>query len=119
MSLSGIAIRTCRVKLQIANLQQEVTVAGDDVEVSTQTESNLDIAALDRNTLDNAPIFDQNYIATISRFLDSGAVGTNGTALIMDGLQVNNIPSGFGHTRIENQPESLLFRILASWPRPN
>src|SRR5436189_1449002 len=80
--------RPVEFKLQIADLLQELTVGGDDIEVNTQTDSNLDVAALDRNALDNAPIFDQNYIATISRFLDSGAIGTNGTALIMDGLQV-------------------------------
>src|SRR5690242_1730340 len=50
--------RPVEFKLQIAALQQEVTVAGDEIEVSTQTESNLDVAALDRNALDNAPIFD-------------------------------------------------------------
>jgi hypothetical protein len=101
--------RPVEFKLQIANLQQELTVAGDDVEVSTQTENNLDVAALDRNALDNAPIFDQNYIATISRFLDSGAVGTNGTALIMDGLQVNNISlpaSAIQEVKINQNPFS-------------
>src|SRR2546425_745231 len=104
--------RPIEFKLQIANLQQEVTVAGDDVEVSTQTENNLDVAALDRNALDNAPIFDQNYIATISRFLDSGAVGTNGTQLIMDGLQVNNISlpaSAIQEVKINQNPYSSEF----------
>ena len=101
--------RPVEFKLQIANLQQEVTVAGDDIEANTQTDSNLDVAALDRNALDNAPIFDQNYIATISRFLDSGALGTNGTALIMDGLQVNNISlpaSAIQEVKINQNPYS-------------
>ena len=101
--------RPIEFKLQIETLQQELTVGGDDVEVSTQTDSNLDVAALDRNALDNAPIFDQNYIATISRFLDSGALGTNGTALIMDGLQVNNISlpaSAIQEVKINQNPYS-------------
>jgi Carboxypeptidase regulatory-like domain len=103
------APRPVEFKLQIANLQQEVTVGGDDIEVSTQTDSNLDVAALDRNALDNAPIFDQNYIATISRFLDSGAIGTGGTTLIMDGLQVNNISlpaSAIQEVKINQNPYS-------------
>src|SRR5262249_10650442 len=50
--------RPIEFKLQIAVLQQELRVAGDDIEVDTQTDNNLDVAALDRNTLDNAPIFD-------------------------------------------------------------
>jgi hypothetical protein len=101
--------RPIEFKLQIAELRQEVTVAGDDIEVSTQTENNLDVAALDRNALDNAPIFDQNYIATISRFLDSGAVGTNGTDLIMDGLAVNNVllpASAIQEVKINQNPYS-------------
>src|SRR5436853_7099003 len=101
--------RPIEFNLQIAVLQQEVSVAGDDVGVSTQTENNLDVAALDRNALDNAPIFDQNYIATISRFLDSGAIGTGGTALIMDGLQVNNISlpaSAIQEVKINQNPYS-------------
>src|SRR5436309_4376841 len=73
--------RPLQVKLAIANLQQEISVAGDDQQVNTQTDSNLDVASLDRNALDSAPIFDQNYIATISRFLDSGALGTGGATL--------------------------------------
>ena len=75
------APRPVQFKLSIADLQQEIVVAGDDQQVSTQTDSNLDVASLDRNALDNAPIFDQNYIATISRFLDSGALGTGGATL--------------------------------------
>lgn len=101
--------RPVEFKLQIATLQQELTVAGDDLSVSTQSENNLDVAALDRNTLDNAPIFDQNYIATISRFLGSGAIGTNGTELILDGLSVNNISlpaSAIQEVKINQNPYS-------------
>src|SRR5215471_14403797 len=101
--------RPIEFKLQIADLRQELTVAGDDIEVGTQTENNLDVAALDRSALDSVPIFDQNYIATISRFLDSGAVGTSGTSLIMDGLQVNSISlpaSAIQEVKINQNPYS-------------
>jgi len=101
--------RPIEFKLQIANLQQEITVAADAIQVNTQTDSNLDVAALDSNALDNAPIFDQNYIATMSRFLDSGAIGTSGVTLIMDGLQVNNIslpPSAIQEVKINQNPYS-------------
>jgi hypothetical protein len=101
--------RPIEFKLQIADLRQELTVSGDDIEVNTQTENNLDVAALDRNALDNAPIFDQNYIATISRFLDSGVLGTSGTALIMDGLQVNSVSlpaSAIQEVKINQNPYS-------------
>jgi hypothetical protein len=108
-ALGNRAPRPIDFKLQIATLQQELTFAGDDLAVSTDTANNLDVAALDRTTLDNAPIFDQNYIATISRFLDSGAIGTNGTDLILDGLAVNsiNLPaSAIQEVKINQNPYS-------------
>ena len=101
--------RPVEFKLDIANLQQDVTVAGDSVQVNTQTDNNLDVASLDRNALDNAPIFDANYIGTISRFLDAGAVGTGGATLIMDGLQVNSVSlpaSAIQEVKINQNPYS-------------
>jgi hypothetical protein len=101
--------RPVEFKLDIANLQQEITVAGDSVQVNTQTDNNLDVASLDRNALDNAPIFDANYIGTISRFLDAGAVGTAGATLIMDGLQVNSVSlpaSAIQEVKINQNPYS-------------
>lgn len=109
VTIGNRALRPIDFKLEIATLQQELTVAGDDPAVSTDTANNLDVAALDRNALDNAPIFDQNYIATISRFLDSGAIGTNGTDLILDGLSVNsiNLPaSAIQEVKINQNPYS-------------
>ena len=49
------------------------------------------------------------YISTISRFLDSSAIGTGGTTLVMDGLQVNNIslpPSAIQEVKINQNPYS-------------
>src|SRR5947208_14363400 len=54
----------------------------------------------------------QYLIRTIwrrSRFLDSSAVGTNGTALIMDGLQVNSVSlpaSAIQEVKINQNPYS-------------
>ena len=76
--------RPVDIKLDIAALQQQITVAADANQVSIQSDDNRDVAALDRNALDNVPIFDQNYIATISRFLDASALGNGGATLIMN-----------------------------------
>src|SRR5258708_6878297 len=42
---------------------------------------------MDRSALDNLPIFDQDFIGTMSRFLDSGSIGTNGVTLVVDGME--------------------------------
>jgi hypothetical protein len=101
--------RPLEFKLQLANLQQQITVDADEVQVSTDTEANADVTNLDRNALDNAPIFDGDYISTISRFLDSGAIGTNGTSLIVDGLEVNTVAlssSAIKEVKINQNPYS-------------
>jgi hypothetical protein len=76
-----------RIVLSIEALNQQITVSGDTAEVSTDSSENRDVAAVDRQALDDLPIFDQDIVATMSRFLDSSALGTNGVAVIVDGMQ--------------------------------
>src|SRR3989441_9804178 len=79
-----------RIVLFVENLNQQITVSGDNPEVSTDASENRDVAAVDRQALDNLPIFDQDVIATMSRFLDSSALGTNGVTVIVDGIQTSS-----------------------------
>ncbi len=76
-----------RIVLSIEALNQQITVSGDTPEVSTDPSENRDVAAVDRQALDDLPIFDQDVVATMSRFLDSSALGTNGVTVIVDGMQ--------------------------------
>src|SRR5207244_8799589 len=70
--------RPLSVVLALADLQQQVTVQEQLSQVSTNTSENLDTVTMDRSALDDLPIFDQDYITTMSRFLDSSSLGTNG-----------------------------------------
>src|SRR5947208_13456490 len=76
-----------RIVLFIETLNQQITVSGDTPEVSTDPSENRDVAAVDRQALDDLPIFDEDVVATMSRFLDNSALGTNGVTLIVDGIQ--------------------------------
>src|SRR5438093_5060612 len=76
-----------RIVLAIGSLNQQITVSDDTPGVSTDPSENRDVAAVDRQALDDLPIFDQDIVATMSRFLDSSALGTNGVTLIVDGIQ--------------------------------
>ena len=76
-----------RIVLSIETLNQQITVSGDTLEVSTDPSENRDVAAVDRKALDDLPIFDEDVVATMSRFLDNSALGTNGVTLIVDGIQ--------------------------------
>src|SRR2546422_8984721 len=97
-----------RIVLSIENLNQQITVSGDNPEVSTDPSENRDVAAVDRQTLDDLPIFDQDAVATMSRFLDSSALGTNGVALIVDGIQGAGVlsASAIQTVTINNNPYS-------------
>ncbi len=109
VTVGNRAPKPIEFKLELANLQQQITVSADDVQVSTDTEANANVSNLDRNALDNAPIFDGDYISTISRFLDSGSIGTNGTSIIVDGLEVNAVSlssSAIKEVKINQNPYS-------------
>jgi hypothetical protein len=83
------APRPLRVVLALADVQQQVTVSAELTQVSTNTADNLDTVSMDRTALDNLPIFDQDFIGTMSRFLDASSVGTNGVTLIVDGVEAS------------------------------
>ena len=99
-----------RIVLSIQNLNQEITV-NEDSGVSTDASENRDVVAIDKQALDDLPIFDQNYVATMSRFLDSGALGTSGVTLIVDGIQMNSTlsASAIQQVKINQNPYSAEF----------
>jgi hypothetical protein len=55
-------------------VRQEITVQGEADTVSTEAGENRDGVSLDRNMLDNLPVFDQDYVPAISQFHDPGSV---------------------------------------------
>ncbi len=80
-----------RVVMQVAAVSEDVTVIGSDTaaQVSTEISQNQDSNSVDRDALDRLPVFDQDYITTMSRFLDSDATGTNGVTLVVNGIEAN------------------------------
>ncbi len=55
-----------RIVLSIENLNQQITVSGDNPEVSTDPSENRDVAAVDRQALDDLPIFAAIQTVTIN-----------------------------------------------------
>ncbi len=103
-----------RVILQIAVLNENVTVGtGDSApRVSTENSENQNANSIDRNALDRVPVFDQDYITTMSRFLDDNATGTNGVTLVVNGIEANGpgvTPSAVQEVKINNNPYSARF----------
>ena len=103
------------IRLKVADLRSEVTVTERAAQLSTNTADNLDAVTLDRQALDNLPIFDQDYVGTMSRFLDAGSVATGGVTLVVDGLEGTRAgvsASAIQEVKINQDPYS------AEYPRP-
>jgi hypothetical protein len=103
-----------KITLPIAVQIESVTVAtGENVPlVSTETAENQNANTITRNALDRVPVFDQDYITTMSRFLDDSAIGTNGVSLVVNGIEANGpgvTPSAVQEVRINQNPYSARF----------
>src|SRR5438094_2828612 len=101
-----------KLALAIADVRQEITVDDAAAQVSTDPGDNLDVVRLDRQSLDNLPVFDQDYIGTMSRLLDAGAKGTGGVTLIVDGVEATSAgvsPSAIQEVKINQNPYSAEF----------
>lgn len=112
--LNQSALPPLRLQLAIAAEKQMVTVSADQAApvVSTEVSDNQNTNTVDRAALDRLPIFDQDYIATLSRFLDDNAIGTNGITLVVNGVEANGpgvTQSAIQEVRINQNPYSALF----------
>jgi hypothetical protein len=95
------------IPLEVAPVAEEVTVGEGGL--STHPGENRDAATVDRKMLDGLPVFDQDVIATLSGFLDQGAVGSDGVSLVVDGAEANRVlvsPSAIQEVRINQNPYS-------------
>src|ERR1700758_877590 len=103
-----------RIVLSVAAEKQVVNVNADQAVpvVSTEVSENQNANTIDRSALDRLPVFDQDYIATLSRFLDDNAIGTNGITLVVNGVEANGpgvTSSAIQEVKINQNPYSALF----------
>ena len=102
-----------QIVLEIASLRQETTVTNEPAKIGTEASDNKDAVALSEQSLSNLPVFDQDYIGAMSRFLDPGSIGTSGVTLIVNGMEVNNLgvsPSAIKEIKINQDPYSAEFQ---------
>ena len=100
------------IVMAIEGLTQEVSVSSGGAQTSAQANANLDTIAIDANALDDLPILDQDVVASMSRFLDSSAIGTGGTTIVVDGVEVNALSvsaSAVQQIKINQDPYSAEF----------
>jgi hypothetical protein len=100
-----------RVILSTESVKQEMTV-GDDNPLSTDSSANQDTISTTSDELRTLPVFDQDYIAALTPFLDASAGSTGGTTIIVDGVEMKSAgvsASAIKEVRINNDPYSTEF----------
>ena len=100
------------IVLPIEGLSQEIAVSGGSVGVAADARSNLNAISVDADTLDDLPMLDQDVVGSLSRFLDSSAIGTNGATLLVDGVEVNALglsASAIQQVKINQDPYAAEF----------
>jgi outer membrane receptor protein involved in Fe transport len=100
-----------KVNLTLASVNQDITVSNDHA-LSTDSSANRDTVALAGDDLRKLPGFDQNYIGTLSAFLDASSGGSGGVTLIVDGIEMKSVgvsASAIQEVRINNDPYSAEF----------
>ena len=114
ITISAKRTSPLRITLALASQSETVTVGGDDSspQVTTDPAQNQSANTFERAALDRVPVFDQDYVTTLSRFLSDDAIATSGVSLVVNGIEANGpgvTPSAVGEVRINQNPYSALF----------
>ncbi len=114
ITIAGKRTSPLRITLALASQSETVTVGGDDSapQVTTDPAQNQSANTFERAALDRVPVFDQDYVTTLSRFLSDDAVATSGVSLVVNGIEANGpgvTPSAVGEVKINQNPYSALF----------
>jgi hypothetical protein len=98
-----------RLVLGLADLTQEVTVSNAAAEVGASSGNNVDAITIDQNMLESLPVFDNDFVATMSQFLDAGSIGNGGVTIVVNGMEVSALnvsASAMQQIRINQDPYS-------------
>ena len=89
-------------------VSQDVVVGADDTP-TLDASTNLDTVTVTESDLHNTPVFDQDFIATMTPFLDASSGSSGGVTIIVDGVEMQNVPisaSAIQEIRTNNDPYS-------------
>lgn len=101
-----------RITMSVASIRQETTVTANPARMSTDPRDNQNAIAITGDSISDLPVFDQDYVSALSRFLDPASVGTNGVSLVVNGVEANSVtvsPSAIKEVKINQDPYSAEF----------
>lgn len=105
------------LRLTLATRKEEIDVPENERSVSLESANNAAAISVERSLLETLPILDNNYIASLSRFLASGVPADSGATLIVDGMEMRSAgvtPSAIQEIKINNNPYTVEY---PSWSR--
>jgi Carboxypeptidase regulatory-like domain len=98
-----------RLVLDLAALTQEITVSNAVTGIGATAGNNVDAITLDQDMLASLPVFDNDFVATMSQFLDAGSIGNGGVTIVVNGMEVSALnvsASAMQQIRINQDPYS-------------
>ena len=99
------------LKLTSEIVRQSVTIDSDQ-SLSTDSSANRDTVTVTGDALRKLPVFDLDYVSTLSSLLDASSGSSGGATLIVDGIEMKSAgvsPSAIQEVRINNDPYSAEF----------
>jgi Carboxypeptidase regulatory-like domain/TonB dependent receptor len=105
------SIANLQIALPLDSVAQQVSVAPDQA-LSTDPSANQDTVTVSGETLRKLPVFDQDYIAAMTVFLDASSLTSNGATILVDGVEMKTAgvsASAIQEVRVNNDPYSAEF----------
>jgi len=114
VTMGAKPVEPLRITLSIAAISETVDVNAEETGIALNPEAteNQNANNIDHNALDRVPVFDQDYVTMLSRFLDDNAIGTNGISLVVNGVEANGpgvSASAVEEVKINQNPYSARF----------
>ncbi|MEA2540071.1 MAG: hypothetical protein QOH35_1437, partial [Acidobacteriaceae bacterium] len=103
-------MRDLSIRLTPLVVTQDVVVAPETSQVTLDPSANRDQVSTSAGMLERVPIFDQDYVAALTPFLDQTGVATSGVSLIVDGVEMKGTgvsASAIAEAHINNDPYSV------------
>lgn len=105
------SVPSLKIKLALQAVSQTVDI-GAEPALSTEAASNKDTIAVSGSNLQRLPVFDQDYIAALTPFLDPASIATGGVTILVDGVEMKGStvsPSAIAEVRLNSDPYSAEF----------
>ena len=104
-------VTTVKITLDPESINQQINV-GPEQSLSTDPSANRDTVSVTGSEMKKLPVFDQDFIATLTPFLDASAGSSGPVTLIVDGVEMKSTgvsASAIQEVRINNDPYSAEF----------